>query len=182
MLRIFAQQCMPSPESPTPISTPIPASVSYAPNNVKRRKRAAARYKKIAQKCRLLTMKNKNLETKVANLARQNRDLRAELAMLRCTIKQKSSKNTRNLKRLANIRATKKKGDKKVDLKVKKELEVTRGMLAAKVTQVKRLKEDARKIDEEYGELEEKYTEARRENQEKNKQPTEVLAALQVHQ
>jgi len=125
MLRIFAQECIPSPESPLHISTPIPASVSYAPKNVKRReKRAAARYKKIAQKCRLLTMKNEHLERRIANLARHNRDLRAELAMLRCTIKQKSLKNTRNLKRLANIRATKKKGDKKVNLKVKKELEL----------------------------------------------------------
>ena len=123
-------------------------------------------------------MKNEHLERRIANLARQNRDLRAELAMLRCTIKQKSLKNTRNLKWLAKIRATKKKGDKKVNLKVKKELEVTRGMLAAKVTQVKRLKEDAKKIDEEYGELEEKFTEARGENQEKNK-PTEVLTTKQ---
>jgi len=64
-------------------ATPIPASVSYAPKNVKRcEKRAAAIYQKTAQKCRLLTMKNQLLETRVANLARQNQDLRAELAML----------------------------------------------------------------------------------------------------
>lgn len=48
--------------------------------------------------------------------------------------------------------------------KVEKDLEVhhvTRGMLAAKVTQLKRLKGDAKKLDEEHGELEEKYTEVR---------------------
>lgn len=54
-------------------------------------------------------MKNQHLEARVANVARQNRDLRAEVAMLRCTIRQRSVKNTRNLKRLVNIRATKKK-------------------------------------------------------------------------
>lgn len=42
----------------------------------------------------------------------------------------------------------KEKGDEKVKSKVKKDLEVhvTRGMLAAKVTQLKRLKEDAKKL------------------------------------
>ena len=58
-------------------------------------------------------MKNQHLEARVANVVRQNRDLRAEVAMLRYTIRQRSVKNTRNLKRLVNIRATKKKETKR---------------------------------------------------------------------
>lgn len=48
-------------------------------------------------------------------------------------------------------------------------------MLAVKVTQLKRLKEDAKRLDEEHGELEEKYTEVRGGRALENKQPTEVL-------
>ena len=58
--------------------------------------------KKTALKCRPLTMKDQHLETRVANVVRQNRDLRAEVATLRCPIRQRSVKNTGNLKWLVN--------------------------------------------------------------------------------
>jgi len=71
-------------------------------------------------------------------------------------------------------------------LKVKKYLEVhvTRGMLAAKVTKLKKLKEDAKKLDEEYGELEEIYTEVRGESFGKQATHRSInnKAALQVQQ